>query len=90
MNRRFALWSLSLLPVLLAQDFGAQRAMGDPMFLSASQKGDTESCRVRCTHFEGYIVVPRRAEASAHAIVNPDAELSVNRLYLPMNNEMTP
>ena len=97
MRRRFALWGLLLLPVFLAQNFGADRVFGDQIFPSASRGESYTSCRVAngadCTRFEGYVVVPKRAggaEAAARAVVKPDAVLSANRLYLPIEDDKTP
>jgi hypothetical protein len=92
MKRRFALWGLSLLPVFLALDFGADLALGDQMFPSQTQSF-TSCSGGGCTHFEGYVIVPRRTgapETTSQAVVRPDAVLSANRLYLPMDEDKTP
>ncbi len=92
MSRRFALVGLSSMSVCLALDL----AQGDQIYPSISQSGTYTSCRfgegeVRCTHFEGYVVVRRHESTSAtKGDAKGDAVLSANRLYLPANDDKTP
>jgi hypothetical protein len=92
MSRRFALVGLSSISVFLALDL----AQADQIFPSTSQSGTFTSCRfgdggVRCTHFEGYVVVRRHEAATApKGDVKPDAVLSANRLYLRAEDDKTP
>ena len=89
MSLRFALAGLSLVSVFVALDF----AQADQVIPATSQSGAFTSCQsseggVRCTHFQGYVIV-RPAEA-ALPVVKPDAVLSANRLYLPASDDKTP
>lgn len=84
MKRRFALYGLSLLPAFLAQDL----AQAEQIFAPASRTENFVSCRIGCTHFEGYVVV-KHADVGEPAIVRPDASLNASRLYLPTEDVKT-
>jgi hypothetical protein len=92
MMRRFALFGLSSMSVFLALDF----AQADQIYPSTSQSDAYTSCQfgdagVRCTHFEGYVVVRRHETAIAPSSdAKADGALSANRLYLPANEDKTP
>jgi hypothetical protein len=90
MSRRIALAGLSLISMFFALDW----AQGDQIFSTTSQSRSFNSCqigadRVRCTHFEGYVVV-RRHDATPQAAAAPEAVLSANRLYLHVDDDKTP
>ncbi len=92
MSRCFALAGLSVISVCFAFDW----AQGDQISLLASRGAPLTSCHVgedgvRCTHFEGYVVVRRRdATTAPEAAARPDAVLSANRLYLPAGDDKSP
>jgi len=79
MQSRFALVGLSSLTVLFAQNW----AQADQVFPSTSTGGTFTSCHVgeggvRCTHFEGYVVVRRHEAAAPQVAAHPDPVLSAN------------
>ena len=90
MNRLFALPGLSVSPLCLALVFAAGAARGDQVFPLSMRPENTAPCRVGCSHFEGYVIVPRHLDKAAPTPAGAEAVMSANRLYLPAADGKTP